>query len=124
MVVQATTREVVIQEGTNWVVVQATIKKVVLQEVWHGKNTHNMLSLPHLLSPTTFNGLIRGQSGDDIENTLRSGRTSHERENDAGDAGQDDHPGPSYSFSYTDKESEEDLRSVIQEEDTDEIDED
>ncbi|CAL1382156.1 unnamed protein product [Linum trigynum] len=58
----------------------------------------------------------------DIENTLRSGCTSHEREDDAGDAGHDDHPGPSCPFSSTDEGSEEDLRSVCEEEDTDEID--
>ncbi|CAL1402582.1 unnamed protein product [Linum trigynum] len=58
----------------------------------------------------------------DIENTLRSGRTSHGQEDDVGYAGNDDHPKSSYPFTSSDDESEEDLRSVSEEEDTDDID--
>ncbi|CAL1379517.1 unnamed protein product [Linum trigynum] len=51
------------------VVVQATTEvEVVLQEVWHGKNTRNMLTLTHRYSLTTFDGLLGGQS----EQTLRT----------------------------------------------------
>ncbi|CAL1382489.1 unnamed protein product [Linum trigynum] len=59
----------------------------------------------------------------DIENTLRSERTSHDREDDdVGYAGHDDPHDPSYPFASSFEESEDDLRSVSEEEDTDDID--
>ncbi|CAL1383600.1 unnamed protein product [Linum trigynum] len=58
----------------------------------------------------------------DIETTLRSGRTSHDQEDDVGYAGNDDHPESSYPFASSDDESEEDLRLVSEEEDTNDVD--
>ncbi|CAL1410461.1 unnamed protein product [Linum trigynum] len=58
----------------------------------------------------------------EIENTIRSGRTSHERENGVGDGGHVDPSGPSYPFDSSDDDTKEDLRSVSEEEDTDDND--
>ncbi|CAL1406773.1 unnamed protein product [Linum trigynum] len=58
----------------------------------------------------------------DIANNLRSGRSSHDQQDDVGYAGNDDHPESSYPFASSDDESEEDLTSVSEEEDTDDID--
>ncbi|CAL1376503.1 unnamed protein product [Linum trigynum] len=55
----------------------------------------------------------------EIENTIRGGRTSHEREDDIGDGGHVDPFGPSYPFDSSEDDTEEDLRSVSEEEDTD-----
>ncbi|CAL1385601.1 unnamed protein product [Linum trigynum] len=63
-----------------------------------------------------------GPEWGDIENTLRTGRTSHDQEGDAGYAAKDDPPSPSYPFASSDDESEEDLRSVSEEEDADDND--
>ncbi|CAL1373712.1 unnamed protein product [Linum trigynum] len=55
-----------------------------------------------------------------IENTIRSGRTSHEREDDVGDRGHVDPSSSSYPFESSDEDTEEDLISVSEEEeDTD-----
>ncbi|CAL1402116.1 unnamed protein product [Linum trigynum] len=58
----------------------------------------------------------------DIENTIRSVRTSHEQEDDVGDTGHENPHGPSYPFVASDSESEEDLRPVSEEDDTGDID--
>ncbi|CAL1375211.1 unnamed protein product [Linum trigynum] len=61
-----------------------------------------------------------GPEWSEIENTIRSGRTSHEREDDVGDRGHVDPSGTSYPFESSDEDTEEDLRSVSEEEeDTD-----
>ncbi|CAL1410388.1 unnamed protein product [Linum trigynum] len=55
-----------------------------------------------------------------IENTIRSGGTSHEREDDVGDRGHVDPSSSSYPFESSDEDTEEDLISVSEEEeDTD-----
>ncbi|CAL1412381.1 unnamed protein product [Linum trigynum] len=58
----------------------------------------------------------------EIENTIRSGCTSHEREDDVGDGCHVDPSNPSYPFDSSDEDTEEDLRSVSEEEDTDDND--
>ncbi|CAL1384413.1 unnamed protein product [Linum trigynum] len=55
----------------------------------------------------------------EIENTIRFGRTSHEREDDVVDGGHVDHSCPSYPFESSDDDTEEDFRSVRGEEETD-----
>ncbi|CAL1393360.1 unnamed protein product [Linum trigynum] len=73
---------------------------------------------PQRVEPAPFienddvQGPAWGPEWANIENTIRYGRTSHEREDVVGGASHDDAPGPSYPFGSTDKESEEDFISV------------